>query len=555
MKKTIVILMTVSMLLSLMSITSFGATVITNESVWTQNFDSADCNSENSTIYPNVKKSASTYAEGGRYASASSGGVNYANTGGIDGTPCFYFYGSSGTASGAKVKVNQSGTFEVGKTYVFKAKVYFEPKSDTTTSKAVSLSCLLGTGSTQPADYKNSKETTVNAKEWTTIESGQFMYTYELANYTNDANRDKYDSVNTYGLNARLDSTLTQKTATDDVFDKIYVDDFEVVEVKTETKQIFENVVKDEEVVFDFDDADTYSLVDDTDYETNSKNSLEVKCFDASYGNSLYMQPSSTGGSRLVLSKVFNAADHLGKSYKVSAKIYPVSAEGGSQIRFGHKATEQANTSWGEFKTYTVGTDLISDTWNEISFYYTGGYYKDNSANLFLDGIGFTHNITDNKYWSYYIDDITITPINYFTKADGSTVETTADAGYYADTKDAAEKTGAIAINSFVGSNNILIGRYTNFGLYLYRADDKETKYFVKTLDIDEFGDDLKAENGYISALVEGIKEADFDKYIVAQPFVIVKGITFYGDEFTYCVNDAKVEGELKWLGPVPTTR
>ena len=256
---------------------------------------------------------------------------------------------------------------------------------------------------------------------------------------------------------------------------------------------------------------------------------------------------------------MFSPEENYSKTYKVTMQFFPVSDSDdvSGYISIGPKATEiDVNTRWGTTVKLSIGgstsnADIKVNQWNEISYTFVSGYYQNNSNDLFLDGIGFTYNTTNNElYLPYYVDNIVITPINYFGDVEtNEVVETTADAGYYADTFDADEKEGVISIDSYISIEKSAIQTYDSVGLYIYRLDDpsKEATVSKAIKDADHNRQPIKDAGGFINVLIEEIAEEYFDTYIVVKPYVVMFGQTYYGDTFTYCVNDAG--DNLKWLG------
>ena len=162
----------------------------------------------------------------------------------------------------------------------------------------------------------------------------------------------------------------------------------------------------------------------------------------------------------------------------------------------------------------------------------------------------------------YYIDDVKVIPIDYFKNPNNNqTVESSAEAGYYADTFDGEPTGGAISFDAYISNEANVLGRYDKIGMFVYKANETEIEankqdVFIDKLEIirlrgtdkdTEEGKAFAAANGFINVLVDEIGVENFDEKVLILPYVVMRGVTFYGEAFTYCVNDA---GEnLKWLG------
>ncbi|MBE7054248.1 MAG: hypothetical protein E7391_08245 [Ruminococcaceae bacterium] len=543
MKKIIAILITMTMLFSLLSIPSAFAYEIVGDVTWVQDFEST--NPDNAGKLTSTNNS---YAAGGRFGGAGapidpvhttfqgSGCVKYSST------------ADSGTRGG-KIFIDMTEAFTADNTYVIEFDAYLEAHTSDTMS--VFLKILAGTSTTQWSGY-TSNQYEIKKGQWVTITSKEFTPTAE-------------DLATSGGLNVRFDSSAWKNTGTQTV---VYIDNFRVKKVDGK-QSYFKGKIGVNGGTIDFDDiyAPNYTLGDNIDYETNTNSTRKITN-EIDYngnGNSLYFTPNSTdkSGSRLVLTDVFDKDVHLGRTYKVSLQIYPVDENGtySGTIRIGSKATEKdINTRWGndDNQYLTIGAqgsdaDIISNQWNKVEFTYTGRNYEYIATEKFLDGIGFTYNVSTNaKAGSipYYIDNIVVTPIDYF--ENGETNSTTADAGYFAEAKDSDEKEGVISIDSYVSTEENIVLRYDSVGLYVYRQDDntKDATVTLAIKDADHNRQPLINAGGYMNVIIEEIGEAFFDTKVVVMPFVTMFGKTFYGEAFTYCVNDAKDEnGNLKWLG------
>ena len=227
-----------------------------------------------------------------------------------------------------------------------------------------------------------------------------------------------------------------------------------------------------------------------------------------------------------------------GKTYKVSFKIYPQGFSN-KPVHFAIKA-DATKTTYEGLK-YQELKNLVPNQWNDISF----TYKLDQAAavNLALTQRGTGGGGMDPTLYYYYeylyLDDIVIEEV-YEANADFIFDATEADAGYYAETKDAEEKEGTIAFTSKVVEN--YLNAVESYGMYFFRTDKTEEEKNV-TLPCEDV-DSLKANEGEFSATVEEINEGYFTTRAVAKPYVVIGGKVIFGSAKYYCVNDAN-----KWLG------
>lgn len=193
------------------------------------------------------------------------------------------------------------------------------------------------------------------------------------------------------------------------------------------------------------------------------------------------------------------------------------------------------------FNTVTVNCGA----WAEVSspeLLLTADHFE-NGLNVRIDSTKATR--TGSTKTIVYVDNVRIVEVkpNYFKNDEGAKISTTADAGYYAETFDADEKTGAISFSAYISDNASAVANYESFGMYVYRADDEDNKHDV----VSQNKVELANAEGFVNVVVEEINEAFFDEKVLVVPYVVVGGITYLGDVFTYSVNQA---GEnLKWLG------
>jgi len=537
-KKIITILLTLTVLLSLFALTTaFAVTREVGEVTWTQDFEGLSADQ-----VKNANPTPSYSANGIVMSGASSGNVALSTDGGINGSQAGYFYRSN-TANNAscKVLIDQSA-FEVGKTYVIQAMVNPVPSSTNTNSyHQIRNTVLEGTGYAQTNIYDNYMFVPVN--KWTAIETKPFLYTEALKNVSG-------------GINARLDDA---SIPSGDSATKIMVDNVRVIEVKSHTNQTF-NV---EDAINTIDFENIYGF-ESSEYISNSGNKPRLTALvytekgQEKVTKALQFTPKDVGASRLILPNIFTT-DNLGESYKVTMKIYIPGTTQEGTLKIGTKVNTNDNSHWNsdtsKYEFGPSGKKITLNQWSTIEFFVTSGYNGNNPANDYVDAIAFTYNsVAPNgvatipasaSFPMYYIDDIKFTPINYFADDSGNEIETEIDAGYYAQTPDADEKEGAVIVNSYISNQGSVIQRYDGFGMYVYRQGDEENKVDVYKSKA-EGKDALIAAKGYINVLIEEIGEEFFNEKILAVPYVVMRGRTFLGEPFTFCVNDVS---DLKWLG------
>ncbi len=120
--------------------------------------------------------------------------------------------------------------------------------------------------------------------------------------------------------------------------------------------------------------------------------------------------------------------------------------------------------------------------------------------------------------------------------------ETMADAGYYSESRDSAEKEGVISLNVRITNLDAVKSRISTFGLYIYNTIDATIKTSAIGFDLDT----LEKDNGEYHALVSNIGVENFSDSVLAIPYVVVDGTIITAQEaIIRCVSDI-----YKWLGP-----
>ncbi len=220
----------------------------------------------------------------------------------------------------------------------------------------------------------------------------------------------------------------------------------------------------------------------------------------------------------------------------------------------------------GENITYTLSSDGILilqgsgpmtdyDVWYEAwTYYITTPWYK-YTASIFSviisDGITYIgDHAFDNCYKLsdvYYSgtaaqwDAITVGLYNeYLSKANvvfTPKMTTTADAGYYAKSANAAEKLGTIIFN--VHFTNYADAQIENFGVYIYNES------MVQKANVTSTDKQLLIDNdGKVNVIISNIPYANFGSRVLAMPYAVVNGEMITGEICTFSVNES-----LKWLG------
>ena len=127
--------------------------------------------------------------------------------------------------------------------------------------------------------------------------------------------------------------------------------------------------------------------------------------------------------------------------------------------------------------------------------------------------------------------------------------ETLADAGYYSETRDGADKVGVISLNARIKDIAKIGNSIVKFGMYIYK-NYSEKEVSIESEDILS----VKENDGEFHVIISDIAEKNFDKEVIAIPYVIVDADsdlnteddrnTYLGDYF-----NASVQSVNKWLG------
>lgn len=127
--------------------------------------------------------------------------------------------------------------------------------------------------------------------------------------------------------------------------------------------------------------------------------------------------------------------------------------------------------------------------------------------------------------------------------------ETLADAGYYSETKDGADKVGVISLNARIKDIAKIGNNIVKFGMYIYK-NYSEKEVSIESEDILS----VKENDGEFHVIISDIAEKNFDKEVIAIPYVIVDAdsdLNTEDDRNTYLGNyfNASVQSVNKWLG------
>ena len=121
--------------------------------------------------------------------------------------------------------------------------------------------------------------------------------------------------------------------------------------------------------------------------------------------------------------------------------------------------------------------------------------------------------------------------------------ETLADAGYYSEARDSADKVGVISLNSKIKNITEFGSSIMNFGIYVYN-ESGENEVSAESADIST----VVANEGWFHVIISNIAKENFGKTVLAKPFVVIKsdnGVNIHmGEEFF-----VSVEAVNKWLG------
>lgn len=531
MKKIIAILITMTMLFSLVSIPAFASSDRGTE-VWSHDFETTGFSVQGNISYgqgPDANIGGNATKAWG--LKKNSGGANT------------FLSGTVQDSSAGKL-LSDCVTLTEGSYYMMTIDVYPKKPASAYTgtnttvanhlnspTRLVTFGLKTSTG-TADSNFAATTKTLKNVpvEQWTTISTPVFSY----------ANNMTY-----IGVNANVGASTTSDR------EILYMDNLKIIKIENAS------YIKAgaNEVTYDFDDDTPYiSGIDFVGNSTNAPVVTDAKSYTPG-GRSLYFEPAYTQVSRLIFPDIFTA-DNVNQTYKITFKIFPVNYDSSKEyeLKLALKSTTDTNSNWygSAIKTYTITNNAPSDTnikagqWNEISYVANG--------NTTYKHIGFTFDIPNignatTACLPYYLDEITITPLDYFVPQGGSAVSTTADAGYYAASEDAEAEEGVIGITAYISDSDDTIGAFSNFGIYVYVHGDESANATASLANSTETRAALKDAQGYINALIEGISPNNFGAKVVAMPFVKVGNKMHYGEAIEYCVNDA---AELKWLGEKP---
>ena len=158
-------------------------------------------------------------------------------------------------------------------------------------------------------------------------------------------------------------------------------------------------------------------------------------------------------------------------------------------------------------------------------YIFTGWYDKDNKLVTTIDP-SLSGDITLTAKWSVAPE-----------------FETLADAGYYSEARDSADKVGVISLNSRIKNITEVGSSIMNFGIYVYN-ESGENEVSAESADIST----VVANEGWFHVIISNIAKENFGKTVLAKPFVVIKsdnGVNIHmGEEFF-----VSVEAVNKWLG------
>ena len=119
--------------------------------------------------------------------------------------------------------------------------------------------------------------------------------------------------------------------------------------------------------------------------------------------------------------------------------------------------------------------------------------------------------------------------------------EVLADAGYYAEVRDAEEKEGIISFNARVSNIDDIKDYVISFGIYIYNnPSGTEVKANAESTDLQQ----LVTDGGYFHALVSKIRRENFDSSVFAVPYIVTDGGVVKGETMIVAVSNIN-----KWLG------
>lgn len=117
---------------------------------------------------------------------------------------------------------------------------------------------------------------------------------------------------------------------------------------------------------------------------------------------------------------------------------------------------------------------------------------------------------------------------------------TTADAGYYSETRDAEDKTGIVAFNSLITNFEECKDDITKYGMYIYIDGVSDNSVQLESTS----SETLMQQAGQFYATVSEIPSSDFDRTIVAMPYALSANGIIEGDICIFNVYQGN-----KWLG------
>ncbi len=129
--------------------------------------------------------------------------------------------------------------------------------------------------------------------------------------------------------------------------------------------------------------------------------------------------------------------------------------------------------------------------------------------------------------------------------------ETLADAGYYSETRDSADKVGVISLNARIKDIAKIGNSIVRFGVYIYNEVSEEVAS-SESADIES----VIANDGKFHVIISNIAEENFTEEVIAMPYVVVDMDSdlnteddkevYMGDHFS-----TSVQSVNKWLGNV----
>ena len=270
------------------------------------------------------------------------------------------------------------------------------------------------------------------------------------------------------------------------------------------------------------------------------------------YGGKGWASPTTDAASNAVLNCKGNGTSEArykifldpncfedGATYKICADVTYYSTSTTATVNntvdvtAGTVIDSGLTSSWIKNTKVTTVTKDVTTTIESAAFTYSAAACSE--AQLGTTYVWKALNYTSSaNYQRLYIDNVKVVKV----VDSANCFETTADAGYYAEAADSADKEGVIAFNTktLEGKNYA-----TSYGMYIYKSSVGESgKVELSVANVTDF----TANDGKFFATVTEISEADFGTSIAAKPYIVVDGQYIFGDAATYSVNEA-----LKWLG------